>query len=189
MPNFYIFRGKRFRRNYVVHCEHGATMAMNKKAWMTAFLFSAWLDHFILALKRLGEISPSCPDLLIMDGHSIHVTIDVVRKAKAVGLHLLTLPSHYSHAMQPLDVSVFKPFKLAFRVYMDIWTVQNRGRGARKEVLASWVSKALRRALTKENILSGFRATSIFPFNSSKMDDKWHLLQLIWKGMKMGKAW
>jgi hypothetical protein len=172
VPNFYIFRGKRFRRNYVVHCEHGATMAMSKKAWMTAFLFSAWLDHFILALKRLGKISPSCLHLLIMDGHSSHVTIDVVCKAKAIGLHLLTVPLHCSHAMQPLDVSVFKPFKSAFRVYRDIWTIQNQGRGAHKEVLASWVSKALRRALTKENILSGFRATSIFPFNSSKMDDK-----------------
>jgi hypothetical protein len=123
VPNFYIFIGKRFRRNYVVHCEYGATMA--KKAWMTAFLFSAWLDHFILALKRLGKISPSCPHLLIMDGHSSCVTIDVVRKAKAVGLHLLTLSSHCSHAMQPLDISVFKPFKSAFRVYKDIWTIQN----------------------------------------------------------------
>jgi hypothetical protein len=49
----------------------------------------------------------------------------------------LILPSHCSHAMQPLDVVVFKPFKGAFRVYRDAWTLQNRGRRARKEVLAS----------------------------------------------------
>jgi hypothetical protein len=47
IPNFYIFRGKRFRRNYIQFCEQGATMAMSSKAWMTAFLFSAWIDHFI----------------------------------------------------------------------------------------------------------------------------------------------
>jgi hypothetical protein len=49
-----------------------------------------------------------------MDGHSLHVTIDVIRRARVVGLHLLTLPSYCSHAMQPLEVAVFKLFKGAF---------------------------------------------------------------------------
>jgi hypothetical protein len=108
--------------------------------------------------------------LLIMDGHSSHVTIDVVKWAQAVGLHLLTLPSHCSHAMQPLDVAVFKPFKGAFRIYRDAWTLQNRGREAKKEVLASWTSKAVNRALTTLNIDAGFRRTGIDPLNPSAMD-------------------
>jgi hypothetical protein len=99
IPNFYIFRGKRFRRNYIEFCEEGATMAMSSKAWMTACLFSAWMDHFIQALQKHSNVSVSSLHLLIMDGHSSHVTVDVVRRARAVGLHLLTLPSHYSHAM------------------------------------------------------------------------------------------
>jgi hypothetical protein len=147
-------------------------MAMSKKAWMTTFLFSAWIDHFIQALRGLGGISPSNPHLLIFDGQSSHVTIDVVHKAREVGLHLLPLPSHCSHAMQPLDVSIFKPFKSAFRIYRDIWTIQNRGVGAGKDVLASWVSKALRRVLTVENNLSGFCATGIYPMNNAAMDSK-----------------
>jgi hypothetical protein len=32
IPNFYIFRGKRFRRNYIHLCEQGSTMAMSSKA-------------------------------------------------------------------------------------------------------------------------------------------------------------
>ena len=50
ISNFYIFRGKRCKRNYIVECEHVATMAISKKAWMIAFLFSTWIDHFIQAL-------------------------------------------------------------------------------------------------------------------------------------------
>ena len=92
-------------------------MAMPKKAWMTACLFTAWIDHFIVALKNHSSILLDCPHLLIMDGHSSHVTINVVEKTCAIGLHLLTLPSHCSHAMQPLDVAIFKPFKGAFCVY------------------------------------------------------------------------
>jgi hypothetical protein len=73
-----------------------------------------------------------------------------------VGLHMLTLPSHCSHAMQPVDVAIFEPFKGAFCVYHDAWTLQNMGRGVRKEVLASWTSKALQCVLTMENIQAGF---------------------------------
>jgi hypothetical protein len=32
----------------------------------------------------------------------------------AFGLNMITLPSHTSHALQPFDVSCFKPFKIAF---------------------------------------------------------------------------
>jgi hypothetical protein len=100
------------------------------------------------------------------------VTMDVVKTARAVGLDLLTLPSHTSHAMQPLDVSCFKPFKQAFRLLRDVWMLRNKSCGAPKEVLATWVSSALEKALTEKNITSGFRTPGIFPLNPQAMDDK-----------------
>jgi hypothetical protein len=77
-----------------------------------------------------------------------------------------------SHGMQPLDVAVFKLFKSAFCVYRDAWTLQNRSRGARKEILASWTCKALKRALTVENIQAGFRRTGIYPLDPCTMDSR-----------------
>jgi hypothetical protein len=41
IPSFYIFQEKRFQRNYIERCEIGATMAMQAKTWMAAYLFSA----------------------------------------------------------------------------------------------------------------------------------------------------
>jgi hypothetical protein len=115
IPSFYIFRGKRFRQNYIENCEVGATMAMQPRAWMTSYLFSAWISHFIESVRRVGSISPERRHLLILDGHNSHVTLEVVQEAKSVGLDLLTLPSHTSYALQPLDVVVFRPFKQHFR--------------------------------------------------------------------------
>ena len=40
IPNFYIFKGKRIRANYIQHCENQAAMTMQLQAWMTQFLFS-----------------------------------------------------------------------------------------------------------------------------------------------------
>jgi hypothetical protein len=74
--------------------------------------------------------------------------------------------------MQPLDVSCFKLFKQAFRLQRDVWTLRNKSKGASKEVLVSWVSAALQKALTEKNIKNGFRTTGIFPLNSQAMDEK-----------------
>jgi hypothetical protein len=171
IPGFYIFRGKRVMMNYIQNCENGATMAMQPEGWMTAILFSHWISHFIQSLQQRGGISLTNRHLLIVDGHNSHVTIEVVHKAMQVGLDLLTLPSHTSHRLQPLDVSVFGPFKRAFKRHRDAWTLQNAGRGASKMVLAHWVSAALQQALTKNNIQAGFRSTGIWPLNSEAVNE------------------
>jgi hypothetical protein len=44
-----------------------------------------------------------------------------VHKVMGVGLNLITLPLHISHALQPFDVSCFKPFKTTFKVYRNVW--------------------------------------------------------------------
>jgi hypothetical protein len=172
IPHFYIFKGKRMRRNYIEKCEENATMAMQAKAWMTGHLFSSWILHFVKSLESRGGISPTNRHLLILDGHGSHVTLDVVHKASQTGLDVLTLPSHTSHRLQPLDVSIFRPFKCAFRGYRDAWILQNRGRATQKEDLAQWVSLALKRALTPLNIIKGFKGTGIWPYNPDAVSTK-----------------
>ena len=140
-------------------------MAVQEKAWMTSYLFSTWMSHFIKNVQRLEDISPDHQHLLILDGHNSHVTLEVVREAKAVGLDLVTLPSHTSHALQPLDVSVFKPFKTYFQLYRDYWSRHNLAATPSKQTLAQWSSLALRKALSSANIKAGFRATGIWPMD------------------------
>jgi hypothetical protein len=170
IPNFYIFKGKKFQRAHIAKCEAGARMGMQKNAWMTGHLFEKWLNHFVNHLEQRGGISPSNRYLLILDGHNFHVTIDVIEKAWSLGIDMITLPSHTSHALQPLDVSCFRSFKQAFRVYRDMWTMNNRGQGAKKGTLAKWVSLGLKKALTSANIKSGFKVTGIYPLNAHAVD-------------------
>lgn len=145
-------------------------MAMQPRAWMTSYLFSAWISHFIASIRRNGEISPDNRHLLILDGHSSHATLEVIQEARSSGLDILTLPSHTSHALQPLDVSVFKPFKQYFREYRDFWTSRNMQQPAGKETLAQWVSLALKKALSAGNIKAGFEGTGIWPLNATAVD-------------------
>jgi len=96
------------------NCERHVGMAMQANAWMTSELFHAWIQHFIKNVKDLGGISKTERHLLIVDSHTSHVTLEVALTAKEEGINILTLPSHTSHGMQPLDVNVFGPFKTYF---------------------------------------------------------------------------
>jgi hypothetical protein len=93
-------------------------MAMQKKAWIIAFLFKEFLSFFKRSI--LGGVSFTNRHLLIMDGHGNHVTLEAIEHAKNIGLDMITLPFHTSHALQPLNVSCFKPFKITFRKDRDV---------------------------------------------------------------------
>jgi hypothetical protein len=120
---------------------------------MTTILFDKWIFHFItFGQNSKSNMSLTNYHLLILDGHNLHVNLDVVHKAMGVGLDIITLPSHTSHALQSFDFSCFKPFKIAFKAYRDVWTLADKRRGASKDNLAQWVSLALKKALTTTNI-------------------------------------
>jgi len=88
------------------------------------------------------------------------------------GIDLLTFPCHTSHALQPLDVTCFKPFKVTFRAFRDNWTLNHIRKNPRKEDLVGWVACALRKGFNKENIKKRFQTTSIYPINKTTMDTK-----------------
>ena len=49
--------------------------------------------------------------LLVLDGHSSHISFEDRELAIENGVHMLKLPPHLTHLLQPLDVGVFKPMK------------------------------------------------------------------------------
>jgi hypothetical protein len=87
-------------------------MAMQTKISMINFLFKKWLYYF----KRLvlSAISLTNRHLLVLDGHKFHVILKAIEQAQAFALNMIILPSHTPHALQPLDVAYFKPFKTTF---------------------------------------------------------------------------
>ena len=121
ISNFYVLKRVQFRRNYIDGCEDKAMMAMARKAWMSGPLFYTWLSHFIARVKESFDLSQTSRHLLILDGHNSHVTLEVIHKASQASIDMVTLPSHTRHTLQPLDVSVFAPFKKAFRHIQDEW--------------------------------------------------------------------
>ena len=169
IPNYYIFKGVRKLRNYTALCEEGAMLGMQKKGWMDTFHFIEWMDYFIHKMQSEENLFQERRHLIILDGHKSHISLEVLMKARDHGIDMISLPSHTSHELQPLDKACFRPFKVAFKAYRDLWIQKNGGQKCRKEDLAQWASLALKKALTPENISARFRATRIWPLNPAAM--------------------
>ena len=71
-------------------------------AYMDGELFLAWIDKIFIPSK-----SDIRPILLILDGHVLHITIDVIDLARAHDIVLYCLPPHTTNILQQLDVSIF----------------------------------------------------------------------------------
>ena len=163
--NFYILKESYFLKDYIAKCESRAVMGMQPNAWMTRWLFESWISHFLECLKKSPGIDHDNRHLLILDGHNSHVTLEVVKISMDFSLDIMSLSSHTSHAVQPLDVACFKPFKTAFRKCIDLWSMENSKKEVEKQGLCEWTSRALKAAFTPNNIKARFCSTGIWPLN------------------------
>jgi hypothetical protein len=57
---------------------------------------------------------------------------------------MITLHVHTSHALQPLDVSYFKPFKTTFQRARDVTMASRNYMEPNKITLAVWVDHVLK---------------------------------------------
>lgn len=130
--------------------------------WMNSELFITVMAHFI---KNM-QCSLEKPAVLFMDNHESHLSLEVVDMARENGLTIVTFPPHCSHRLQPLDVSVYGPFKTYYRKSVDEWNLSNPGQRISIYNLPTCFSYGFNRAFSYENIAAGFRKSGIFPLNS-----------------------
>ena len=110
------------------------------------------------------------PLLLIVDGHSTHLTLDTVDLAWSNQVILLCLPPHTTHALQPLDVSVFKSLKNNFYKSVRAFCFVKRNFTVSKREFAAVVKEPFEKAFSMTTIKNGFAKTGIFPFNPNAID-------------------
>ncbi|KAJ8886825.1 hypothetical protein PR048_013037 [Dryococelus australis] len=110
--------------------------------------------------------SPARPFVLLMDSHSSHVTDDfVINTDKENDIYLFTFPSHTTHLLQPLDVGVYRPFKLAWGKSLNNYMARNPNQEPNKTNFHALMKPVCFRAFSPENILSSFQKTGISPLD------------------------
>lgn len=167
IPPFFVFPRVKVQQHWRLSAPAGSAMVGHPKAtgWMTNENFSEFMKHFVKHAKPSAEH----PALLILDNHQSHINLNVINFAKENHVTLLSFPPHCSHKLQPLDVSVYGPFKTYINQASDTWMrdPSNAGKSMTIHEIPSLVSYAFPKAFSTINITSGFRATGIYPFDKS----------------------
>jgi len=162
LPPFFVFPRVNFKTHFLRGAPIDSAGSANKSGWMTEVTFATYMTHFV----KHTRCSVQRPVILILDNHSSHIAINILNFAKENGITILSFPPHTTHKLQPLDRSVFGPFKRHYDAAFDSFMVANPGRPATIYDIPPLVKSAFEKAMTPANITSGFRTTGIMPFNS-----------------------
>ena len=98
-------------------------------------------------------------------GHGLHVSTELIELARKNDIHLLSFPAYMSHILQPLDVGVFKSFKMNFSKACHVYISNHPGQMITTAVIASLVADPWPHSLTLSDTLNGFKKCGIHPLN------------------------
>ena len=83
--------------------------------WITKEIFEGYMKNIVIPsfVERRAKLKEgkSRKGLIILDGHSSRNNPDLMEKFMENDIVCLTIPSHTSHILQPLDNMVFATFK------------------------------------------------------------------------------
>lgn len=167
VPPFFIFPRVHFRDHFVSSGPPGSIGGANPSGWMKSDHFVEFLKHFI----KHTRCSKETPVMLLLDNHDSHLSIEGLDYCKSNGVTVLSFPPHCSHKLQPLDKSVYGPLKKYVNTACDSWMTNHPGQTMTIYDIPGIISQALPLAANPSNIINGFKATGVFPFNPDVFQD------------------
>ncbi|XP_065661487.1 uncharacterized protein LOC136084730 [Hydra vulgaris] len=152
VPPMLIYPRIRVKPEFLDKAPIGSISVGSKNGWITTELFEIWFDHFLQAVQPQPRNQPV---LLILDGHSSHKkNLSVIKKARHSNVIILSLPSHCTHKLQPLDVSFFKSLKIFYDQEVSTWLCLHPGRPVTELEVGELFGKAYGKAATVQNCQS-----------------------------------
>jgi hypothetical protein len=154
------------RSTWTVHPTLGWHFGHSETGYTDTAISLYWIKHvFDLQTKARAKNNPR---ILINDGFGTHESLELMKFCYENNIILCRLLSHTSHKLQPCDVGVFGPLKMAYRE-----EVERLYRGGfsmiGKQHFTLLYDRARRKALSPRNIISGWSKAGLRPFNPDRV--------------------
>ena len=158
IPPFIIFKSAFPGGNYTNGGPDNALYGKQETGFMDGELFMRWLTKLFIphALP-----TPERSVLLLVEGHSSHCTPDVINTARD-NITLLALAPHTTHLCQPLDVAVYKAFKVNLSATVKLGQALRGNLWVAKSNIARILKKPFEQSMSRANIKAGFRTNAEF---------------------------
>ncbi|KAL1454538.1 hypothetical protein WDU94_010773 [Cyamophila willieti] len=148
--------------------------ATTHNGWMEETVFYNWIEKMFVPHVQRERAERNLPDqeaLLIFDGDASHSSLRIIELAMK---NKITMMSHLTDKIQPLDVAVFNPIKILWekKLIHHGKTQIGKGSGILTKQQFSYLGQMWQDAMKPDNMKKGFEATGIIPFNPNKFDKK-----------------
>ncbi|KAJ8891460.1 hypothetical protein PR048_003988 [Dryococelus australis] len=161
LPPFVIPKGKNMKQEFRDNLPPGSVIFMSDSGYITIELSRKFLEHFVTDKPQVKKTN-----LLVLDGHSIHVSDpDILQFAVDNNIIMISILHHTSHYIQPLDRTFFRSLNMHYCGACNSWIKQNPTRSITKLQFGMLLSQAWGKACSVENGVRGFRACGLVPFN------------------------
>ena len=121
---------------------------------MNSNIFIKWLDRFSSNVPSHVKRRIA----LVYYNYGIHSNTDIVEKLIKLKIILVLMPSNSTHLIQPLDISVFKPFKTELKHQIEKFMIENACTSFTKKDAIVIASIRFEKGIINqiENIVAGF---------------------------------
>lgn len=167
LPPFTVYKSKNLYDTWTKGGPKSAGYGCSESGWMQDLNFEAWFISIFIPFVSDYEK----PVLLTFDGHNSHLTYNTVKEAIQNQIIIMCLPPNTSHALQPLDVGVFKSVKASWRIILTDWFRDSRLKTVDKAVFPLLLKK-LWACLNPSHAVNGFRGSGLLPVNRSAVDHR-----------------
>ena len=157
-----IFKGQAAQTSWFTHEEVPDWIyTTSDRGWTANHVAINWLNELFLPETRRGEQ----PRMLLLDGHGSHTTVEFQWICKQNNVHVVYIPPHSSHVLQPLDLSCFSAVKSHYRKQISELAILDNAAPVKKRRFVKCYHHAREEGLITRVIRAGWRATGLVPYN------------------------
>ena len=164
LPPMVVYKAKNLYPAWINGAPPGTKFDVTKSGWFDGQTFARWFFEVLLP-----QLKGDGPFAVIGDNLGSHFNQRVIQKCKEKNIRFLTLPPNSTHICQPLDVAVFAPMKRVWRSLLEEWRRESRSKGTLPKQHFPLLLNRLVEATKNQNIVSGFRATGLYPVNQDEV--------------------
>eukprot|EP00117_Sycon_ciliatum_P049653 scpid85942/ scgid35164/ Tigger transposable element-derived protein 1 len=160
LPPQIIYNRKQLSTSLTSNGPPGTIYSTSANGSMDRTLFMDWFSKIFLC-----GTSRDKTQLLLMDNHSSHISVELIELARESNVILLALPAKTTHLLQPLDRTVFSSLGAHYQsASAAIRLVKPNHQLTLSDFMPAF-TEAFYKSITPTIILASFRVTGVSPLN------------------------
>lgn len=165
LPPFVVYKSKNLYDKWCLGGPTRTVYSSSPSGWMESKQFLQWFRSVFLfhVTKYPGQ------KVLFLDGHSSHISIELIKLAMENNVKLICLPPNSSHILQPMDVGVFGNVKREWKNILREHYSETKQQNVDKPTFPKLLKRIFDRCFKKIDAKNGFKNSGLYPLSKENI--------------------